>query len=615
MFSTLQIRPAKTPRRKPNLTIHAGVSKRRVSFVSALSASRVPSLSFMEGLFGDEFPEAFGSGDGPPDKSRKTILDLPAELLDIVCAYISKLDIKRLRLASKQLANSVYLRIDRVYVSPNRANLDYLYQIMSHPSYKCRVREIVWDDTRLEEYPTLSSFREAIRVDERETKRAIENRLEEAIWIYGEENPEYHALEHDDLFDSSMRLTAAAKEILLRYGDQFAREVLARNAAMMGIEESYSLYQDLYREEQVIMQQQSDVQALQQALVGFPNLKRVTFSTEVWRSTSFPLRYNTPFHKSLPVGFRKPSVRHVSYAHIPLEHVQDRDVKTPFQNNRSLTGSQGYSALVSAITDMQMPKIEEFVAETEDEAALEPAPIMNDNHNFPFTSKNVDDTVKMFQRTPLKKLKFFVTSEMDARPVFTPDNTTINKNFLSHLPHLQHLDLSLSYNKKAPASGMPLRLIPIPETLKEQLKTLTLHHILAECEDIVGLLVSMPKLRHVTLHRLYQWMGHPSWHAHFERLKEHYSSAECTSRPNFTICQLLQSDVTCFQIVDQEIDEFLFGDGKENPFLKDGDRTFAMLRPQIGWRVDTRDDSVRERMSDFSKRMEVVEEVSEWDVV
>ena len=150
MFANLQIRPApaKTRRRKPSLSIRAGVTKRRVSTVSAGSASNVSSMSFMEGLFGDEFPEAFGSG----ARNKKTITDLPAELLEIVCEHISKLDIKRLRLVSKHFASSVYLRIDRIYVSPNRANLDYLHQILAHPTYPGRVREIVWDDALLKEY-------------------------------------------------------------------------------------------------------------------------------------------------------------------------------------------------------------------------------------------------------------------------------------------------------------------------------------------------------------------------------------------------------------------------------------------------------------------------------
>src|SRR4051812_43119994 len=116
MFSNLQIRSAKPHRRKTSMAARAGVTKRRVSHVTT-SANDVPSLDFMEGLFGDEFPEAFGSR---AMKSSKSILDLPAELLALVCEDLSRLDIKRLRLSNRHLGANVDLRIDRIYVSPNR---------------------------------------------------------------------------------------------------------------------------------------------------------------------------------------------------------------------------------------------------------------------------------------------------------------------------------------------------------------------------------------------------------------------------------------------------------------------------------------------------------------
>ncbi|XP_014562733.1 hypothetical protein COCVIDRAFT_83641 [Bipolaris victoriae FI3] len=602
MFSNLQMRPAKPERRKPNLTIRAGVSKRRVSYVSALSASRVPSLSFMEGLFGDEFPEAFGSGEGTSAKSRKTILDLPAELLDLLCAHISKSDIKHLRLASKQLANSVYLRIDRVYVSPNRANIDYLYQILSHPRYKYRVHEIVWDDTRLEEYSTLSSFRDAILFDEREFTRSIESRLEEAIWIYGDDNPEYHALEHDDLFESNGRLTEMAKEILLRYDDQFSREVLARNATMMDIEDSYSLYQDLYREEQAIMDQEADINALEQALMGFTALRRVRYTTEIWRSCTFPHPYKTPFHRSLPVGFRKPQIRHVCRDQIRTSEAHDSPMKTTVHSSQLSANSGGYSSLVSAILDMPNPGIEEFVVETENESMIP------HKEQFTLNRRDLDNTRSMFRKTALKYLKFPITSEEDTRPDSTPHNIYNPQSFLGELRHLEHLDLNLSCNVTASLVGRVSRFIPVPENLRRQLKTLTLRHVLAEKDDLFGLITSMPNLQHVALYFLYQGNERSSWALLFQHLKTYYSTADHPIKPSFSISQPLDPETPNFQLVDQEVDDYLYGNG-DNPFLETGVQTLAQLKQNMGWRVDHRDETVRERMCDFWARTEV----QEWD--
>lgn len=602
MFSNLQIRPAKPQRRRPSLTIRAGVAKRRVSTVSALSASMVPSLSFMEGLFGDEFPEAFGTGDGNAAKSRKCILDLPVELLEIMCAHISKLDIKRLRLACKHLASSVYLRIDRVYVSPNRANLDYLYSILAHPRYKYRVLEVVWDDARLQEYPTLDSFREAILLDERETKRAIESRLNEAIWIYSAGNPEYHALEHDDLFDKNGRLTEAAKEILLRYDDPFSSEVLARNAIMMDIEESYALYQDLYKTEQAIMEQQIDVNALHQALLGFPKLKRVTFTTEAWRPWTMQPRYNTPFHRALPVGFRKPNIRCESRPSSAAGQSPNHPLKMSVQRNRMPVGFRGYSILVSALLNMPVPSIEEFIVELENEVTGKSQDAID------ITSADYEDTRRMFQRTPLKHVKFFVNSEVDARTPSTFQNTSNVRSLLTELRHLQHLDLSLNYNKTEPLFGHVPRLVPVPEILTSQLKTLTLRHVVAEKDDIFGLLTSLPKLQHVTLHHLRQWTDAPCWFLLFQRLRAYYNTVAHVRKPRFTIAQPRVFDTTYLQVVDEEVDAFLYRDG-ENPFLRASIKTYAHLQPHLGWRVDTRHETVRQRMRDVCVR----EEIQEWE--
>ncbi|KAJ6200782.1 hypothetical protein J3E72DRAFT_211991 [Bipolaris maydis] len=602
MFSNLQIRPAKPERRKPNLTIRAGVSKRRVSYVSALSASRVPSLSFMEGLFGDEFPEAFGSGEGTSAKRRKTILDLPAELLDLVCAHISKPDIKHLRLASKQLANSVYLRIDRVYVSPNRANIDYLYQILSHPRYKHCVHEVVWDDTRLEEYKTLNSFRDAILLDERETTRSIESRLEEAIWIYGDDNPEYHALEHDDLFESNGRLTEIAKEILLRYDDQFSREVLARNATMMDIEDSYSLYQDLYREEQAIMGQEADIDALEKALMGFTALKRVTYTTEIWRSSAFPHPNNTPFHRSLPVGFRKPQIRNVFRAHFRPIEAHDSPMRTTVRSSRPSMHSGDYSRLVSTILDTPNLGIEEFVVETENESMIP------SKDEFSLNRRDIDNTRNLFRNTALKYLKFPVTFEEDTRADSTPHNIYSPQNFLAELQHLEHLDLNLSCNMIPPMFGYVPRFIPIPENLRRQLKTLTLRHVVAEDDGLFGLITSMPNLRHIALYCLYQGNGRPGWAPLFQRLKTHYSTTNHPIKPSFVIFQPLDPDTINSQLVDQEVDNYLYDNG-ENPFMETEVQTLARLKQHMGWRVDPRDEAVRETMSDFCARTEM----QEWD--
>ncbi|KAI4672500.1 uncharacterized protein J4E78_001001 [Alternaria triticimaculans] len=598
MFTNLQIRPAKTRRRKPSLSIRAGVSKRRVSTVSALSASIVPSVSFMEGLFGDEFPEAFGSG----AQNRKTITDLPSELLEIVCQHISKLDIKRLRLTSKHLAASVYLRIDRVYISPNRANLDYLHQIMAHPTYKNRVLEIVWDDALLNEYSTLDEFRQAVLADEREVTRAIESRLEEAMELYGDENPEHRSLSVADLIEDG-RLTEIAKGILLRYDDHFSRDVLARNATMMSIEDSYALYQELYRQEQELVEQQVDAAALHEALASFPSVKRITTTIDVWPAWNVSPRYNTPYHRSLPMGFRKPTIWPWLRPPQEAERIYDQwssRAANPKDNGESLP--RGYGVVVDAILAMPNPRIEKFIVESEHQARQY-------HHCFiaKAASHNYQITKQMFQRTPLKHVKLTVTPSNDY--LYDEESLTNLQSLLAELRYLEHLDLSLNDKRSARTLRRFLQFNPIPEALRPQLKTLTLRNIKLSPQDLLDLFTSSVNLQHVTLYHCFQRIppqyGFP-WL--FHKLRKHYRDTKDVSKPGFRVAAPLSGQYS--QVVDDEVDAFLYDeDEPECPFSKmpPPDRKPNEIKPHMGWKVWDKDESVRERMAEVIEREEMQE--------
>jgi hypothetical protein len=606
MFSNLQIRPAKPHRRKTSLTTRAGVSKRRISNVNAATANNVPSMSFMEGLFGEEFPDAFGSG---PAKSRKTILDLPTELFAIVSEQISGLEIKQLRLASKDLANKVDLRIDRVYISPNRANLDYLQRILNHPRYKGRVREIVWDDAQLDEYPTLDVFCKAILNDEKEATRAIEKRLEDAIEAYENDSPEYRSLGHHDLFHSDGRLTDVAKGILLRYDDQFSRDMLARNAMMMSIEDSYTLYQDLYRDEQDIIKQQSDAVALHQALAGFPNLRRITITSEVWRPWHRVPRYNTPFFRSLPPGFRKPAVWPWLFSYHDARNPRNFAYwhKMFIVKDRLSVAWRGYDIMVSAMLAMTIVGIEEFIIDSGNErTGISHRVLFNDVKNF-------HDTVQMFQRTPLKRLKLSINpmSRTSEHPLeMMMEGLT---HALAQTQHLEHLDLDFNCCARTNNEVFFLQVPPIdfpPTNLKQQLKTLAMRHVEIDPNRLYKLLTGMQNLEQVTLVNIntFRPLG---WNSLFRGLSQYYVIAS-VSKPAFTVVEPLigQNSIGLYsQAVDVEVDAFIYAEG-ESPFTDDDMlRTYVhTIKKKIGWRVNNRDESDRVRMCEVHEHVE-----SEWE--
>ncbi|OAL54475.1 hypothetical protein IQ07DRAFT_618573 [Pyrenochaeta sp. DS3sAY3a] len=468
------------------MAARAGVSKRRVSLVPASASNNVPSLSFMEGLFGEEFPDAFASVSQVP-KSHKSILDLPSELLDVICDHISKLDIKRLRLASKSLAVKVDLRIDRVYISPNRANLNALQRILEHPRYKHTVRELVWDDAQLEEYPTLDSFRSAVNVDEQTTMINIEKFIALINDDYEGGTPEYRALEEDDFFSEDGCLTDFAKGLLLRDDDQFSRDIIARHAT-------------LYQDEQHIMQQGRDVAGLRHALQNLPNLRRITLTSEVWRPWNLYPHYDTPYYRSLPPGFRKPSVW-------PWLGVRPR-MTVAQRDHQDMVISQeyidqlpedwrGYKIMISTLLETQNSQIEEFIIDSGFEEnglnalfLVAPKPLLH-------------QTIAAFRQLPLRRLQlswFIEGNDVRFRGIAVSAQM---KQLLTGLPHLEHLDFNPHFSRRRHQFSMSgVNFIPsdfLPDALMHQLKTFALRNAVIEVQVLRILITELRNAESITL--------------------------------------------------------------------------------------------------------------------
>jgi hypothetical protein len=592
MFSNLQIRPAKPHRRKTSLGTRAGVTKRRISRVSA-RASDVPSMSFMEGLFGDEFPEAFGTG---ASKSNKSILDLPAELLAAVCEELSRLDIKRLRLASKYLATNVDLRIDRVYVSPNRANLDSLRKILEHPRYRFQIFELVWDDAQLDEYPDIDSFRAALLADEKVFQVEIERLLKGLSRETNDENMDSGAFEHDDFFNEDGKLTEVAKGVLLRNGNQLPRDIIAKYATVMSIEESYAIYEHLYCEEQEIMKRRLDASALQNALGTCPNIQRIILTSEVWRPWNLQPLYHTPFHRSLPPGLRKPSVWpwldfRPQSTPAQIAH-RDMIMRTTITNQNGSLPSEfrGYSIIVSSLVSMPEPSVSEFIIYSGHETA-------GISHQL-FATPNVDfnNTLTMARKVPLKRLVLSLNSYgADHNTKRSYLASTQLHDFLHAMPHLEHLDLSPNcYTRREPRSITPgpFHASHIPVTLLSRLKTFALRNAQISHEDLLRLIKHMTSVQHITLDNLSMssHTGAPATYPHlFRDLWTHYEyHAGPVMRPAFTVSELVKGSFRS-KLVFEELSAYLHGEDQagEMPFDENSE---GAIKSGVGWVVDDRDE-------------------------
>ncbi|KAF1919942.1 hypothetical protein BDU57DRAFT_527848 [Ampelomyces quisqualis] len=617
MFSNLQIRPAKPHRRKSSMVARAGVSKRRVSRVLT-SASDVPSLDFMEGLFGDEFPEAFSTH---PIKSNKSILDLPAELLASISQHLSSLDIKRLRLSSKHLGANVDLLLDRVYISPNRANLNCLQQILGHPRYRFRVSELVWDDAQLEEYSTLEAFRAAIYVDERSTQSGIERLLKDLSRDSVSDSGEYGVFEHDDFFDKDGKLTESAKGILLRNGSQAARDVIAGNAAAMKIQDSYELYQQFYREEREIMKAGLDTAALRHALGVCPNLIRLVLTSEVWRPWNLHPIYHTPFHRSLPSGFRKPTVwpwlgnrPHSTRAQIAH---RDRTMESQIVNESDALPIEfrGYSIVISSLISVPNPSISEFIMYTGHET-------IGVAHQL-FTCPNIDYTnsLIMARTIPVRRLVLSINSH-GADEIDHPKcmHSGQLRALLDAMPHLEHLDLSPNLIERQRLLDADLshqldtssRLYEIfSATFLQQLKTFALRNVSMLFPDVQLLVQSLTSAQHITLDNVQLSTPNTNHFKLFRALWSFYdfethnnlsdemeTTQELMIRPIFTVIEPCK-DAHKSHMVCEELCEWLYRDELDAESIPFTQFNTNYIKDGIGWVLDDRDERFAVRASEY----------------
>ncbi|KAI8931888.1 hypothetical protein NX059_010792 [Plenodomus lindquistii] len=80
-------------------------------------------------------------------------LGLPVDVLALVFDELIQRDLKNVRLVCRPLHQvAPRLRVPRVFLSPNRTNIDAFNGIAATPALRDQVCEIIWDETRLKHY-------------------------------------------------------------------------------------------------------------------------------------------------------------------------------------------------------------------------------------------------------------------------------------------------------------------------------------------------------------------------------------------------------------------------------------------------------------------------------
>lgn len=220
------------------------------------------------------------------------LTELPIELLADITNRLENSDIKNLRLACKLLAKTSALRISRVFLSANPLNVKVFRAIADQEVFRHRVIEVIYDDARLprsayEESatrrPDLLRYSESRQIGVQTDANWFNNERQKNIREIGRH--EFHTAGQ---WDSPARMQQAAAE--------------------MPMQESWAYYQDLVRQQDEVIMDNSDLEALRYGLRRFTSLQTVILTPAAHGLLFSPL-YKTPMIRAFPLGFNYPIPR------------------------------------------------------------------------------------------------------------------------------------------------------------------------------------------------------------------------------------------------------------------------------------------------------------------
>ncbi|KAJ5130216.1 uncharacterized protein N7515_006255 [Penicillium bovifimosum] len=252
---------------------------------------------------------------------------LPLELWGCIDSHLSNADIKSLRLTCKQFNNTVFLRLNRVFLSANPLNIEVFRNIASHDKFRHQVNEIIWDEARLQRGPKRTSDPDEgheLLSDEDEPDN---NREWAAAYDpeYREEIIKLHETEEGDRCPRWFKNACEENSWVQKWqdirdagrSDHIARREQVR--AQLSLGECWQHYLELLRQQKDVLAGQSDLEAFAFGVRQFPALKRVTITPAAHGTPITPL-YPTPMIRVFPEGFNYP---------IPRGWLYDRDDTMP----------------------------------------------------------------------------------------------------------------------------------------------------------------------------------------------------------------------------------------------------------------------------------------------
>jgi hypothetical protein len=275
--------------------------------------------------------------------------NLPPELWYTIVSFLPNREIKSLRLVSKQLCDSVELRLQRVFLSANPLNIKVFRAIADHEKLRHQISEIIWDDARFARGPSTSDvihpeeglYLPVTDASDEETEEAFRLRRHDDSEAEGPPNWEVYESDidygdpDDEFADPALQLRASTnfkgqncplwfkaacvnniENLFMRreklnsteaWHQKFKNEKKLGKAAL-SMSESWEIYRALLRKQADVLAGNYDGEAFLYGLERFPALKKVTVTPAAHGITFAPL-YFSPMIRSFPEGFNYPIPR------------------------------------------------------------------------------------------------------------------------------------------------------------------------------------------------------------------------------------------------------------------------------------------------------------------
>ncbi|KAM3452037.1 hypothetical protein MY5147_008936 [Beauveria neobassiana] len=531
---------------------------------------------------------------------------VPTEILASICSYLPNKDIKALRLAGPSICHAVTPRFTRVFLSPNPRNLEVFRAIASHPTFRLGVREIVYDDARLEDPQQQIDRQNIITTFNRNphyimdittimTREHLREGLPEGKSPLGSEEAMMCGWFWDRRRNNVWDLHGRNANDTGNVERQIERQ--KQKAAQAPLVETFHYYMDLFSKQVRAMQANDDLHALEEGIEAFPALERITVTPATHGYLYTPLYY-TPMIRSFPYGFNYAIPRGWPMIDDPLLHPSVPFRIVPGQIDNACAEKANWRGLILVIKTLaeRIRKGQRVVPELVFDVhslhtGVSPYILTQDCEEY-------QNLALILQQTTFRRLDLPVLIDRSSSDILGMLRNGELKSLLAQARHLEHFRLrgngpTRSFRSQAQTKPFfPLQSL-LPVDAWPHLRHFGLSQFVVRVSDLVAALGALPPtLRTVELSFLEfdDATERRANHAMLlEKMKTNldWAGREPAARPQVTLgmAKVKNNVVGRGLWFSKEIGEFLY-DGKENPFGWHRD----VLLPGVGWLVDEYDE-------------------------